>query len=289
MFKKLLKYDIRAISKLWWIGAVSSVAAAIVGSVLIRFYTYAQENAEKNIVLGLISTFAIIVAVLCVAVIFLAFVFTVVLVYVRFYRHFFTDEGYLTFTLPVKRSTLFLSKTVNALIWFFAHFAVIAVSILLFAMLVCPTEDTGFFINLAVFEGIGEFFAEGWSAVGAWLIVYVIEAVLVILISLVYSITLVHFCITFGSVIAKKAKLIASIGLYYAISSTLAAIGQFGGAVIAMFMSGGMEIFMENATRAESCSAVALLILVALCVLASVAAVFYSLTQYMLDRKLNLA
>ena len=178
MLKKLLKYDMRAVSGLWWIGAVISVAAAVVGAFLIRFFTYVNQLEEPNVILSMASILGVLVAIFCILAIFLAFVFTVVLVFVRFYKNFFTDEGYLTFTLPVKRSTLLFSKMVNATVWFSAHFGVIVLSALLFVLLVWPPEADGFFINFAVFKNIGELFVREWDRLGAWMIVYDLVAFL---------------------------------------------------------------------------------------------------------------
>ena len=289
MFKKLLKYDIKAIARHWWIGAVISVVAAIVSAGLIRLFMLALENKTQNTFVALISIFGLIVAFFCIIAIVLAFVFTIILVFVRFYKHFFTDEGYLTFTLPVKRSTLLLSKTVNAVIWLCAHFAVIVISLLLFTLLLPPFEESGFWINFTVFQTIGEWLVSAWSSVGAWLIVYILEALLIAFAYLLFLISLVHFCITVGSVLVKKAKLILSIGIYYAFSWCLSAIAQFGILLFGALLSAGMSILMENATKNQSYAIYACLVLSIAAALAAIAAVLYSATQHMLDRKLNLA
>ena len=128
-----------------------------------------------------------------------------------------------------------------------------------------------------------------WQNVGAWLIVYVLEAILAIFTYSIFSISLVHFCITIGSVLVKKAKLILSIGIYYAFSSSLAAICQFGIYLFGSLMSTGMLILMENATANQIHAAIVFLILAVIAIIATITAVLYSITQYMLDRKLNLA
>ena len=119
MLKKLLKYDIRAVAGLWWIGAVVSVGASILGAILMRFSIAVSDSNTPSVILKMFATLALIVGIFCVIAVAVSYVFTMILVFVRFYRHFFTDEGYLTFTLPVKRSTLLLSKSINAVIWCF--------------------------------------------------------------------------------------------------------------------------------------------------------------------------
>ena len=289
MFNKLRKYDMKAVSKLWWIGAVVSLAASVVGAVLIRFFIQVSESETENVFLVLISVLGAIVGFFCIIAIVLSFVLTLVLIFARFYKNFFTDEGYLTFTLPVKRSALLLSKTVNAMIWFCAHYGIIIVSLGLFLLLVSPPEEGGSFINPMIFEGLAGAFEGLWSTCGPWLIVYIAEALIIAFIYVLFSIILIHFCITFGSVIAKKAKVIVSIGIYYGISWVVGALWQFGAYFFAGFMSSGMSILMEDATKNQIFAIYALLIMVVAAILATICAALYSITQYMIDRKLNLA
>ncbi len=288
MLKKLLKYDMKAVSGLWWIGAVVSVAAAIVGSFLIRTFIAITESNVESIFLDLISTLALIAGIFCVIAIPISYVFTMILVFVRFFRHFFTDEGYLTFTLPVKRSTLLLSKTLNASIWLIAHSILTAISFLLFVLFVYPPEH-GELINFTPFEVVGKLISNLWSSIGAWLIVYAFEALLIAFVGLMFSIFLVHFCITVGSMLVKKAKLIVSIAIYYAFTSALTTATQIVAFLFANFMSDGLSILMENATEGQAYAVIALLVLVIISIFAVISTLVYSATQYLLDRKLNLA
>ncbi len=290
MLRKLLKYDMKAISKLWWIGAVISLVASIIGAVLIRFFAYVTEIEDPDFFLSLIAIIALIVSFFCIIAVFITFAFTMVLVFARFYKHFFTDEGYLTFTLPVKRSTLLFSKTVNAVIWLSAHFAVIVISLLLFALLVFSPTESNSFINFMIFKEIGAFFAQTWASIGAWLIVYILEALLIVFVYLMFYVLLVYFCITFGSMLVKKAKLILSIVIYYAFSACLSAIGQLGVLLFGGLMSSdSMVTLMNTSSTNRICAIYTFLILAIAAALATITALLYSAIQYMLDRKLNLA
>ena len=66
-------------------------------------------------------------------------------------------------------------------------------------------------------------------------------------------------------------------------------MGQFSVVIFAAFMADGMMTLMENATRNQTYAVYALAALAFTAFLASVVAVLYSVTQYLLDRKLNLA
>lgn len=288
MLKKLLRYDIAAIKKFFWIGVTVSLSASIVGALLLRFFIYASE-VEENVALMLLSLVAFLISIVAVIAVFFSFAFTAILVFVRFYRHFFTDEGYLTFTLPVKRSTLLLSKTLSAVILLSAHFLVTALSIFLYILLAAPIATGGGLIDLSLFTALGELFSALWLQCGGWLPVFLLEALLAIFLLLCFSILLVQLCITFSTLIFKKAKLALSLLFYYGVSSVVSLVGQFGFALFGGILSESVSILLQEASGNRIFSAYALLALVMLAVLATVSLLVYSLTQYLIDRKLNLA
>ena len=129
MLQKVLKYDLRAIFKYWWILAVSSFGASIIGGIGLNLFINAV-NSTKDI-----NPFLIIFAFLSMLLGFLAISAFVIgneiFILIRYYRNFFTDEGYLTFTLPVKRSTLFNSKIITALITNLATSIVMIIDIII--------------------------------------------------------------------------------------------------------------------------------------------------------------
>lgn len=288
MFGKALKYDLKAIAKLFVLGAILSLMGGIGGGLLFRLFIHVSDSDTDSLVLNLSAIFSFFAGIFCLLAILLSYLLTKILVYVRFYRHFFTDEGYLTFTLPIKRSVLFLSKNVSALIWSVAQVAVTAVSILLFAILVTPPRAGGFPINPAVLRGIGDFLASAWSAVGAWLIVYLLEAILIGIVYLVFSSLLIYFCITVGAMLVKRAKLLLSIGIYYAINSVLGTAFEllllFGGSLV----FNGLHVLTDGAPKHQLHAAYALLSLAVFAGFSALTAVLYSISQHLIDRKLNL-
>ena len=81
MLKKILKYDLRAIYKYWWIGAVASFALSLLGSFGISFL-----NSEKDIPVP-IEIFSYIAIVLTI-IGYVAFIFLAqVLVFIRYYKN----------------------------------------------------------------------------------------------------------------------------------------------------------------------------------------------------------
>ena len=120
MLKKLLSYDFKALFKYWWIGALTTLALSAVGA---GCGTILETEKELP---GSVIVFATIGMVLVVLSIFAFIIFSELLVYVRFYKHLFTDEGYLTFTLPVKRHQILSSKLISGFVCCLLTFIVAA-------------------------------------------------------------------------------------------------------------------------------------------------------------------
>lgn len=284
MFGKLLKYDFRAIGRVWWIIAVSVVGISFVGSLAFRFLF---EFAETEETAGLFVVFAILSLMVCAVALAASVFVTLILVYLRFYKNLFTDEGYLTFTLPVTRSDLLRSKTVNAVIWTVLHTLLLGVCALIFLLIAPPAEEGEGLLSFAAFEALGTGLAEIWAECGAWAVLYGVEILLIALCSVLYSVSLVHFCITVGSVIAKKMKLLAAIGIYYAVNMVTSFFSQLIPYAFAFLLEGFSEVF-GVAEGARYYGAIGLMLMIACMLVAAVAGVFYFTTRGMLERKLNL-
>lgn len=106
MLKKLLNYDLRFVFKYWWIAAVTTLALSVVGSGCINIFRSDRELP------GVIYATAVLAMVIIVFSFAIFSTLAVIMIFARFYKNFFTDEGYLTFTLPVKRSQLLNSKLI---------------------------------------------------------------------------------------------------------------------------------------------------------------------------------
>lgn len=277
------------IAKYWWIGALVSLASSVVGGLCGNLLVRTTEHQTDPNALSILMIFSsALVMFVCYLTIILTMFVPVILIITRFYKHFFTDEGYLTFTLPAKRSTLLLSKTVTATFWLSLQSIVLIVSIYIFVLLLYPKN-----ILPLIWSEICLLFQTQWEALGIWLILWDIillfESSVLTVFSAALSVAWLHFFITLGSTMFKKAKLILSLVLYYVLNSTLGAVSYVVIYVSALFMSPGFLVLIQSATPAENMFIGSLI----LWIIASVAAVaffiVYSITQYLLDRRLNLA
>ena len=107
MLKKLLKYDLKSVFKYWWIAAIASLGLSAAGG-----FCISVMMAEKDVP-ALIAVLIVLTLLFSIIGIVAFSILSYILLYVRFYKNFFTDEGYLTFTLPVKRSQLLNSKLIT--------------------------------------------------------------------------------------------------------------------------------------------------------------------------------
>ena len=294
MLKKLIKYDILSVWRLWWIAAATVPVAAFIGAFSIRALRE-QQLIELG---GLVATEDFVTPYLRVALGFAVFAsivaiilscaLTTVLVCFRFYKNLYTDEGYLTFTLPVTRKQILFSKTLNAFIWLALQGILIAIAMLIFFMFGSAPVNGGF-INFEPIEVFARLFVEMWDAFGAWSILMGLEFILWWILSTVQGIAAIYLSITIGAIIAKKAKIIASIGIYYLVNGAVSLIWNIAFSIFLFGMLQGFAVLMDAGNGNEQNAIICLILMIAVAFTGIISTVLYTLTQHLLDRKLNLA
>ena len=288
MLKKCLKYDLRAVGRIWWILAASMAGAFIVASLSLRVLMQSTLDPDPSSVLLTLSIFGGLISILCVFAIFAAMTVSIILVYWRTYTHFYTDEGYLTFSLPVKRSTLYLSKVLTSAIveTSMVILCILGVSLML---LVVPPAENGELLNTVVFKSLFEGIQYLADLTGSgWILAWVIAFLPLPFICQFFTSGMTFLCLTVGSVIAKKHKLLAAIGIYYGVTTVLSTIGQFAFYFLVDGFVGFFEICSNAGTLTTGISGIAVILIVDLA-FACMAAVTHFITVNLIERKLNLA
>lgn len=289
MLKKCLKYDLRAVHRIWWILAVTMVAASAVVAICIRalaqnMWNMTEESSGLEVLITLFggagAMLGFIAMVACLSV-------SVILVYWRTYTHFYTDEGYLTFTLPVKRSTLYLSKVITAAIVELSTGLLFVLGIALILLVAPPTED-GALLNPIVYTGLADLLGEAWKLVGGWMILWIVAALPIPLLACLFTSGMTMLCITVGAVIAKKHKLLAAIGIYYGVTTVLSFVGQ----LIMTFLSGGMVGifgFAFDAGMTPAGLTVTAVLVAVSAITACIGVTLHFITVHLVEHRLNLA
>ena len=121
MLKKLLKYDIRGMAK----SLAPFYGLVILLGTLVRLFGIVEKHFP---VIEVISTTILAFFIISLtAIVFYTFFVTIR----RFYRTVLKDEGYLTNTLPVKKSNIILSQLITAILSIIASVAIAIISLLI--------------------------------------------------------------------------------------------------------------------------------------------------------------
>ena len=277
MLGKLLKYDLRYTFRYWWILALSSIGLSVVGGVC--FSIISNDTISENF--PLFTIFAGLGILLTVVGLSAFLICSGIFVYVRFYKNFFSDEGYLTFTLPAKRNQLLLSKLIMQSLTALATLAVLAFDIV--TMIAIASRDSFFKLDSwkAFLEALSDFF----SMLGAFAPVYIVEAILFLIIASLFSSLMLFACITFASTITKKNKVFAAVGIYYLVNAVLSFVIQ----VIVILGMIGLVHWVGNLPEGAAPGMMALIMFVPTALCAAATLLLYTFELYLLDRKLNLA
>jgi ABC-type transport system involved in multi-copper enzyme maturation permease subunit len=115
MIKKLLKYDMLQMKRVWRVFGILTPVIAVAVAFSFRFIDGGMFEAED--LNALIEGLCVLTITFGIAAIIVFAVFNSINVAKCIGRDFFSDVGQLTLTLPVKRDDLFMAKFLNSLIW----------------------------------------------------------------------------------------------------------------------------------------------------------------------------
>ena len=276
MLKKLMKYDFKSVFKLWWIGALSTFILSFVAGGFLSFFATEKELPAPVLV---VAVFALIIVYIG----FLAFpIFSDILVYVRFYKNLYTDQGYLTFTLPVKRQSILNSKVFLGFIATMATGLVLGINSIIMTLIgfreVIFSKE--FLDEIKII--IDEIAAYEYNY---FIIIYLVEALVIFALLSLVGWLFNYGCISVASVIVKKAKILVAIAIYYGATSIL-------GFILTIFYLFGLTSMMSvfsSLSELAMLGSIALFILIVIFILCAACAIFYYVNYWCLHKKLNLA
>lgn len=274
MFAKLLKHEWRSTREMLGILCLISLGASLLGGLTMCYLFYvSSHDGGGSEALKILSVLFMIAAMIALAVVGVA----AVVVYMgRFYKSRFTDEGYLTFTLPVNTHQNLLASLVNT-----------AIGMVLITLVICLSGCLWMVIAFAGVEGfyqtVWEHFPELWEKF--WSLVQthageipwgvVARGMLCALTGAINSLVMLMLAVTVGSLIAKKHKILAAVAVFYGIHVLISIATAFlmsattalsGGALAAMSGYFGRTALLMTALSLGG----------------------YFLMYWLVDRKLNL-
>ncbi len=272
MLKKLLKHE-------WmetWKVPTFMLVALLVITVLAGF-SFATPIWESElsgltilmILLWLIYYFALIAVSLGIM-IYLAF---------RFYKSMFTDEGYLTHTLPVTARQLLISKILPMCAWSALASIAIIVSVFIFGGMAFLFLEPNANVTL------GEFLSELGRAMEELFAIengvnFLVSMVVMMVVGTFSGTLMIVGSITIGQLVGKH-KILGSVGAYFAIMTvmqTLSMVVMFPMMFQQMAYTSEDNVFAIMAPMYYGVSVIALVMTI----------VLYIVSEFIVKRKLNL-
>ena len=280
MLKKVLRYDFKSIYRYWWIGAIACFALSLLGSFGISFL-----NTDKTIPvpIEIFSYIAIILTVIG----YVAFIFLAqILVFVRYYKNLYSDEGYLTFTLPVKRVTQLNSKLIMGTTTYITTiiFCLVCAGIMLLIGFRNDifTKET----YEAIIEAWKEFKAIFETKTDVLIFVCdILAAIVTAILTVMVSNQFMFMCISVGATISKKAKVASAIALYYVAGS----VASFLLSMFSIFVSSAFANWTFAMTENEYDIVFTLIPFTLMFFVSIISVAFYAIQYRLLDKKLNLS
>lgn len=277
MFAKLLKHEWRATRGIIGLLCVIILICGLMIGCSVHYLIWAENSSggpqvvvevgsETSDVMSVICVLLVMTGVMAVAVCGAASVFVVVW---RFYKSRFTDEGYLTFTLPVTHHQLLLSSILNS-IWgvflvILACIVAVGIAAVLF-LLAIPQE----IIWADVWVSLESVWQQLWESFCKNADQFVLLGISTVASAIAQLIELM-LAVTIGALLAKKHKILAAVGVYYGINLVCSVITN----MLAVTANTTQDVNIFLATPAV------------LGLIASAAG--YCLMYWLTSRKLNLA
>lgn len=271
MVKKLFKHEIRS-----YLRVIIPVQIILLGvALLARILQLFESNTTMyNIVHGS-SVFAFVVAMVA------TLAMTTILSVVRFYRHLFTGEGYLTFTLPVTSTQHLTVKLLTAMLFQIVNFlvAVLAVCIITAGDVLVELLRAGDYLWNQMMAELGKMSGHVW--------LYLVEGVFALLAVLTAYILLFYLCISIGQLFNKN-RVLAAVGVYFGFYAITQVICTVGIALVAALMETAFIKTIAKWIEGHPYASVHIALCSLLVISAVLAVVYFLVNRYIISRKLNL-
>lgn len=284
MFIKGMKHEFRAVARIVLPMLIVLLAAAMLMSMSfildgrVFHFSEALEEAEANDTQKLFSIlFVLFEILLAIGLYFLliasVLAVTVMLVY-RFYVSFFTDEGYLTFTLPLTIDQHLWIKLLSMLIWNTLSVVVALVGV----VIILGGAEIGYG-GIAeeipyAFEMIGEVFSMMGTQYGFGA-AHIVLGVLYYIVSYAMQSIIMYFAICLGCMLVKKYRLLAAVISIFIVNTIVSGVTSVISGILTITSYAPSAVYL-----------IMMVISIILVAIATIAA--YLGTKYILERKLNL-
>ena len=260
MLGKLLKYELKATARYF------VPLLATFGGITLLFKLFMAMIGFGNDPLRM--TFSIFIVTIYVVAVIALFLMCFIISFFRFYKNFYTDEGYLSFTLPVSINLQILNKLLISISWVVVSTAAFFLSIFIFLAGTPYWNDFFHLMSLSFQE---------FSKIDAGIrFLFITETLTALVLNAVASPLFIYLCITIGGLLPNH-RLAASIGTYFLATAALSLVTNIFSSLFPNFMNfTGLEEFCYY--------------LMPMMLIGCIIEIFVSffLTRYLMERKTNL-
>lgn len=222
MFATLLKYEFRRTKNILLPLNLGGIAIGAVGYFIMLIFTKLMENPDSEI--SIVAPLLYLLWMGLIMMLALLSTAVTIILCLQFYREKFTDQGYLTFTLPATTHQILLSSYLNFLIWMIVNTIVTIIGI---GMMFTPIVS----MALKKISEMGLDISYLWALIKEYLaqilpsgVLFTVSYIMLFISSLFYGITLPYLAITLASVLVKKMKLLLAVGIGYGMSMVMGII-----------------------------------------------------------------
>lgn len=260
MLGKLLKYELKATARYF------VPLLATFGGITLLFKLFMAMIGFGNDPLRM--TFSIFIVTIYVVAVIALFLMCFIISFFRFYKNFYTDEGYLSFTLPVSINLQILNKLLISIFWVVVSTAAFFLSIFIFLAGTPYWNDFFHLMSLSFQE---------FSKIDAGIrFLFITETLTALVLNAVASPLFIYLCITIGGLLPNH-RLAASIGTYFLATAALSLVTNIFSSIFPNFM---------NFTGLEEFCYYLMPIMLIGCIIEIFVSFF--LTRHLMERKTNL-
>lgn len=207
MLAKLLKYDFAALSRVLIPVHLAVLAVGVLAIACFGVFRFVDNSSAAAPTLEPLSAMMLMSGGLCTLALGAAPVATFVVIVRRWYANLFTDEGYLTLTLPVSAGAHVASKTIAGFVWMVIDLALLVA--LFLGVMAAFSGDLSALYGSS-FESSALRVFESWGR-GALQVASGFAQVLAVLL-------LAYASFALGAVVASQHRVAAGVGIFVGVS-----------------------------------------------------------------------
>lgn len=221
MLRKLIKYDFKALSRYLIMIHAMLLITAVLGRLLFVGRLMSDPGRLSNA--GAIAT---IIGIIIYVILFMTAVFgTMLMIAICFYKNLYSDEGYLTHTLPVTRGQLLISKTVSGSVWMLLDMMMVILSLFIL-VLTRPVLDSFSSYWDELLSAMGFPASTGYGKI-------LLAFAVLFIVSAVSNVVLIYVSITIGQLFSNH-RVLGAVVVYFVINTIVSIISSIAGSAYSM-------------------------------------------------------